>query len=345
MPLNDSSAEVRYKEIRDEANDYRETVQTLLAFAAFVCHTGQAMREGSRFGFGRRMRTSTKNLVSPETDITPDCVTQKHATYGIAAEAKKQISRQRDYWEAHVQQLRKYDDELTGWWTDEEKIAHSDAILLIHQSRGRDFSRFLQLQKEADDSKVGENTSVVEFNRSDEGRPYIFFRREWGSVHDAELAGRLDSGVQVPLDRVLKTFPSVLFYDSPPPLEDMMRTLWMDSFFSRFDPSTVDPGTGVASITVGVSEISTELQLAYGSAALDMDPRSAKFPKDRWVRDALEAFAKLDMAISVGDGEQFVIKYKVLSSRDDVLERFVQLLFAKARDTGDETQLTLLPGS
>ena len=31
----------RYLKTRDLANDYQETVMTLLAFAAFVCHDGR----------------------------------------------------------------------------------------------------------------------------------------------------------------------------------------------------------------------------------------------------------------------------------------------------------------
>lgn len=342
MPPGNATAEEEYRRIRDEANDYHETVQTLLAFAAFVCHDGQSRRTGSHFGFGRRMTTSSANRVSPNAEITPDCITQKESDYGIVAEAKKQISRATEQWDAHVAQLRKYDDQLTGWWTESQQIAKSDAALLIHQSRGRAFTQFLQSKKDEDPLNVGEHTSVIEFNRSDEGQSYIFFRLEWGVVNDRELAEKLQPGVQVPVEKVLRSFPNILFYDAPPPIEDLMTMLWMDWLFSRFDPALVDPASGTAALTVTVSEITSDLQQAYGSKALEVDQRSAEFPRSRWVREALDAFVGLEMATAGGDGETYIVKYKTIP-KEDVLERFVRLRRGPRATDTDPGQLPLLP--
>lgn len=345
MASNISSADDNYREIRDEAMDYEETVATLIAFAAFVCHDGRARRSQSHFGFGRRMTTSAANPVAPSTSVTPDCVAQKDETYGIVAEVKKQVGIDDERWDRHLKQLRKYDDSLTGWWTDDETMPNADVALLIHQSRSRVFSRYLDAAKTADPDSVGPRTSVIEFNRSDEGQSYIFFRQEWGALTDAELASQLDVGVPVPIEKVLRSFPTVNYYDAKPPLEYLMTKLWLDSLLARFDATTIDPGTGTAPISVTVSELTTELQQAYGSRALEGDARSAEFPKITWIRSALEKFVELGMGDTAGDGQSYTIHFRIFPQSVDVLRRFVDFTTAKkASKPKDDTQIPLLPG-
>lgn len=332
------STDERYRALRNAADDYTETVQALIGFAAFVCHDGRARRSNSQYGFGRRMTTSAANRVSPTTTVTPDIVVQKTGSFGIAGEVKKSMSRSQEQWEAHRRQLRKYDDNLTGWWTADETIVHSEAILLIHQSRGRAFGRYLDAERVRDPDSVGDHSAVVEFNRADEGQSYIFFRREWGTVCDAELAARLDDGVQVPMDRVLRSFPSVRFYDAMPPVESLLAMLWGDSFMSRFDPSRADPATGLLMIPVTVGELTSELQQAYGSGALHSDTRGVEFPKATWIRVALDKLVAFDLARGTEDRDSFIIKYKPLTG--DLLERFSRLNAPKPGK--DDQQLDLL---
>jgi hypothetical protein len=58
--------------------------------------------------------------------------------------AKKSLPQNNnDNWRDVVDQLLKYDDDLTGWWTDNEFISVSCPVLLLHISRSADFGMYL----------------------------------------------------------------------------------------------------------------------------------------------------------------------------------------------------------
>jgi len=330
----------RWKTIRNEVEDYEQTVKALLAFGAFVIHDGELQRPDSEFGFGRRMTTSLDNIVHPSGSVKPDLVAQKSSRYGIVAEAKTSLTRDQSRWSDHLAQLRKYDDELTGWWTQDEKIAHSDAVMLIHQSRGRQFVRFLQERKEDDPGAVGPHTSVVEFNRSDQAATYYFFRIEEGSILDTELSNKIETGIQIPLDDVLKSFPLIHYYDSPPPVVLLLMDLWTEVFPSLITEGEYNEKTGSWKIPVFISNVTEELQRAYGSGLLKQDSRSSEFPRRKWVRQAFEWLVRQKRAIPPANGnDNYTIYYKPL--RGDVLDRFIKMELAytvhPADDTAQET--------
>ena len=88
--------------------------------------------------------------------------------YGVVAEVKKQLSDNEEHWTPHREQLRKYNDAVKGWWTGDGTIALSDAMLLVHQSRGGRVERYLLASRDTIPDSVGDCSSLIEFNRSDE---------------------------------------------------------------------------------------------------------------------------------------------------------------------------------
>jgi len=312
------------KRTRDEVEDYNQTVHALLAFAALIVHDGESRRPSAEFGFGRRMTTSSTNAVRPSSEVWPDLVAQKSREYGIIAEAKKSLSRDQANWAVYVKQLRKYDDTLIGWWTEDETIVHSDTIMLIHQSRGRAFSRFLQERKAEDRDSVGPTTCLVEFNQSEESVTYYFFRLEFGNIQDEELGKDLEYGVQIPLDKVRESFPSIRYYDARPPLPLLLTHLWTDVFPSMVDKSEYDEATKSFQIPTSITSVTRELQEAFGSGVLYQDSRSVEFPKRKWVREAFEHLLKHKLVVPHPSGsDAYTILYK--SFRDDVLKHFINL--------------------
>lgn len=338
---SDSTEVLSYARAKELTNDYNETVLALICFAALVCHDGRNRRPESKFAFGRRMDTSPENPVSANGAVTPDLVAQKSLEYGIVAEVKKQLSREPDQWFPHLRQLRKYDDELTGWWSGNELLPRSDAVLLVHQTRTRAFVRFLEEEQAKDAGAVGPRTVIVEFNRADEAQPFLFFRKEWGALGDADLEQALGDGRSVPMNKVLASFPNVRFYDARPPLESLMSTLWVDYFMSRFDFASCAPGDDPAPIQVSVGEITSELQRAYGSAAIGMEAgsRCAEFPRAGWVRQALRAFAEVGIATDAGDAERYTVSFKRF--KVDVIEWICKLRAGKAKPAQSMNQLAL----
>lgn len=335
--------ESQIQHLHNSIEDYQQTVRAILAFSAFVIHDGQRFRQDSGFGLGRRMKTSDENRVSPSSTITPDLVAQKTHDYGIVVEVKKSMTRDRERWENTLVQLRKYDDELVGWWTDDERIHHSDTALLIHYSRSRKFVKYLQEKVAENPECFGPNSSVIEFVSSREASTYFAFRLEYGGINDAELQERLEDSVQVPLDKVLRTFPNVSFYDHEPPLPLLLTILWMDVLSSSVSDETYDEKISAHRINVNVEELTKELQKAYGSGArfLNSDSRSVEFPKTSWVRKALDTLCSNKLAQRNPDVEgEYHVFYR--GFKKDVQVKFEEMCLKEyADDIPDEAQLEI----
>ena len=62
-------------------------------------------------------------------NLTPDCVVQVTPQYGIVAEMKKHYPND-DL--RPLEQIKKYDRELFGWWTPSGQIDSHDLVLLTH---------------------------------------------------------------------------------------------------------------------------------------------------------------------------------------------------------------------
>lgn len=326
------------KRVRDAHEDYQSTVHAMLAFSAFVVHDAKDQRPNSHFGFGRRMTTSKANAVKPSSEVTPDIVAQKSEAYGVVAEVKRSLPSDRTKWQSHVSQVRKYDDDLAGWWTDDERIGDADTALLLHQSRSRAFIAVLEEERAKDAKAVGARTSVIEFNRSDERQVNYFFRLEWGEIRDAELSDRLKEGVPVPIDKVIRTFANVKFYDADPPIPSLLSLLWIDYFTPLAADTEYDQNLKAYPINVSAAVIADELQRAYGSQLLERDDRSVPFPRVNVVKRALDALVTMKLAMPVPNttGE-----YRVLyrQFKEDVLQRFASMLKTPAEKVTTQTEL------
>lgn len=285
------------------------------------------------------MQTSKANVIAPDITVTPDLVAQKSAQYGVVAEAKRTLGRNQDHWDDHVVQLRKYDDDLEGWWTSTGSVEESNAALLIHQSRSRLFITRLRAAKERDPARVGPRSAVVEFNQSDEARPYIFFRTEWGEFGDAELHSQLETGVPVPIEDVLRSFAAIEFYDAEPPLPFLLELLWNDVFAAMAAGIAHDDKVNAIPVPVDLDDVTTELQRAYGSRALERDARSADFPRKIWIRAAFEALVRANLAVRAEKEASYTVLYRAFKT--DVLERFVDLLAKPGKGEVQDGQLPL----
>jgi len=289
------------------------------------------------------MNTSSGNPVSPSTRITPDLVSQKSAEYGIVAEMKRSLEMDRSRWDEHVKQVLKYDDDLSGWWTKDGAINHSDAVLLIHQSRSRAFVDHLE-KSEVVHQDTQACLCVIEFNQSTESKVFYHFRREYGHLRDQELDSELWEGKPVPLDEVVRSFPTIHYYDAPPPLMLLLQDLWISVFPSLREEGSFDEQEKSIKITVSLKETVREMQRAYGSARpfLVKDDRSVEFPKHKWVREAFDWFVSHKLASkSKEDADKYEIHYK--SFREDVLDHFAKIDKTRKQPEARSEQLELFP--
>ena len=168
--------------------------------------------------------------------------------------------------------------------------------------------------------------ALVEFNQSEETASYYFFRLERGRISDEGLSSSLESGKQVPLAGVLKSFPNVRYYDAQAPMPLLLSHLWSEFFPALAADVDYDDKTKSRRIRVSVAKVTDELQRAYGSGALYADGRAVQFPKPSWVREAFERLVKFRLAKRVDDADS-TDEYDVLfrSFKQDVREHFCQL--------------------
>jgi len=267
-------------------------------------------------------------------------VSQKSATFGIVAEAKKSLPKNQQTWASFLEQLRKYDDFLTGWWTQDQQMPEYNALLLLHHSRSRLFIQYLQEALRTDPAAVGPRSAVVEFSTSMETELYYFFRLEYGALRDAELHPRLASGVQIPFERVLTSYPSLHYYDSEPPTELLLTELWSGVFPSLLGDLKIDEALNAFPLRVSVAELTLELQRAFGSATLPIDVRSVEFPKQSWVRKALDRLVGYKYAKPPDQGDTYTVLYRPF--KKDVMERFIDLALSKSTATGNSDPQLLL---
>lgn len=320
--------------VSQNAGQVRTEAVGIQGYAQIMVRKGMTKLPGARFGIARRMRTSPENPISPNMDVTPDVVAQRSDQYGIVAEVKVSLPKDRARWRETVDQLRKYDDDLVGWWTKSERIPNWNAVLLVDQARSREFIDLLCELGKIEPQSVGSRTVVIEFGRSDHAQSFLFLRSEHGRVIDAELSSKLKYGCNVPLQEVIQSCGSIRFYDARPPLILLLNMLWTDYFPSILKYDEYDDVKREHVLHISADTVAGELQRAYGSGALGHDGRSVEFPCTDWIRGALEVLVEMKLAKRDPADGHFVVSYRSL--RGDVIDRFVNMLKRGGCEEDDE---------
>ena len=327
---NDLSLE----DVQKKIEDYRTTIQALEAFISLVTWDPGTKEQipGSRYSIGRRMETSSKNRISPNTSVTPDSVIQRSSNLGYVVEAKKSLPHNKnDNWRDVVDQLLKYDDDLIGWWTDNELISLACPLLLLHISRSADFGMYLSSLITGSKLNFLRPVSIVEFNRSNEVKEFLFLRLHWGSIEDSTVSKVLSSGCSIPIESVLANpiYGEKKFYDSPPIPEHTMTILWQDIFTELKQRVEYDQKAKVYPLEVNAESLTLELQKLFG--AVGNEPRQITYPRVEWIREALDCFVMLKLAKKLDDNGNYLILFKLL--RHNLVE-----LFRKWREAADDIE-------
>lgn len=336
MKSSDELPEGFVRQQRAEANDYETTVQVLLTFSAFVVHDGKQARPGCHFGFGRRM-TRTDG-----SDVHPDVAVEGENRFRCVGEVKGGFPKDQNLWRKELDQVAKYLDQLEGWWTALQDGDTIRVALLVHQSRSRAVGDYVKRQQGEEGFPNDPRFMVVEFNRSEQLDSYIFLRQEVGAEPTgSKILERLYNGVSIPIGKVLRTFPSIRFCDARPPMPFLLKELWTDVFHAMSVGVRYDPQHKAQPIPVNIRQITSELQLAYGSQALEHDERSAEFPKYSWIRDALEALVSLKLAIPGAGPDNYTVLFRRF--KEDVLIKFIELLSAHGKQRQEMSGQLPLP--
>lgn len=329
------------RQVRNEIDNYEATVQGLHALIGVTIWEEGDFIAGTHYSLGRRMDTSTENRAKTLTTVTPDAIIQRSAELGYIAEAKGSLPQQKpdlpDLWDPEVEQLHKYDDDLKGWWTRNERIAKSDIVVMIRAPLTAEFVEYVRRFGDKREWSFTNNICFTEFDISARAHPAVHLRRHEGNLTDSTLTETLRKGEMVPIEGLVTTFGSRKFYDGKPPVEYLMVTLWHGIFNEKKSELEYDEVLKCWPIQVQVSELTTEVQKLFGSPG-DQD-REAEYPRQKWVRLALDAFVRIGYAKHIGDDE-YEIRFKKLQR--NLVDRFAGQRLKAPPETNDFEQLRLL---
>jgi hypothetical protein len=329
------------KSFLEKIDDYRDSVFAIIGFANLFRFNSQTKDFNSnvKVAQGRKMRTSERNKICPDNTVTPDVLIQIDDAKGVVAEVKISFPNNQDFWVDDFRQLMKYDDDLTNWWTENLKVAHTNLVLLPHESRSVKVTEALQKKQQSGEIVLSRPFSIVEFHRSDQRKTFYFFRKIFGDIPAAtEVSDSLKYGVQVPLDVLMLHYEKHKIYDSRPPMPYLLFIMWQDVISRWASEKPEFAGlrkNGKLVINATVDLIADEMYeyCSFKGFNYTEDENQYKVPLRNWVVDAIDALAKFQMAkwvkIEEGNCEIYFRKY------GSIFEQFVDKCIEHNIDIAD----------
>lgn len=311
---------VSIEKIKQQADDYVQTVLALLAFANHACwdETKRELLVDSRFTFGKRM------INQSGTEVTPDLIVQRTKNYGLVAEVRKDLPKEESYWLKEFSQLESYDGKLDGWFTTNKKIDTADIVLLTHYTRGPAAARFLEKKIGDGSLSFSNKISIVTFVFSAEVKEFIALEKKWGKISLQELERSLESVRSVSIEKLNSTYGYVKFYDAEPPLPYLLVILWDQVFNPLKEKFKYDEGRKSTPIQVSIDELRNHLQVYFGPPKQENHEREPEIPKREWVKKALEILCTVGMAERDNlQLEKYTILFK--KKKQDTFQMFAKI--------------------
>lgn len=288
-----------FKENQVQIDDYLASVQGLHAFADSA-RWDDGKREllpGSRYSIPRTMTVVRDHGLH---NVTPDCVVQRDQKYGLVVEMKKHYRDSEDT-EA-FEQLATYDEDLLGWWTEDERIPTHDLVLLTHylsSTRARD-AYLLWVNR---GKSFGRPFAIVEFNRAAQASAFYTLKRVEGQLSDSQHNEALRQGKPIPEGIVLDYIMRFKFYDGPPPLIHTMHLIHDYILPSLISPDGFDPARGKPTVEVTVDGVASKLHEQF--CGPQAENRHPMLPRKVWVEKALDELAAVGLAkVTSKEGER-----------------------------------------
>jgi hypothetical protein len=325
------------KQIREKADSYERTIQTIVAFDSAVRwdDLNKSYSKNTLFFQGRRL---SKKLTSPNEYVSPDIVIQLSNEYGIVAEIKITGSSDQDFENANAQ-VKNYDRELIGWKTDSERIRLHDLSLLVNDLKRGIAKRYFV------DKTFQRKFSLIACARISEANEFYKIEKYYGTFSDDRLDQKLSDPVAVPLEKVIHIISSIKFYDAEPPIEYTMNVLWMNIFNEIMERE--DSGK---TISVSCKDVTEIIREKY--AFQQVDSRQPKIPKEVWIRKALDIFVKIKYAKKdPASNDKYLVKY-THKRKDSMLDFFSKKHFnvsnnfkKKSEKDNDQRQFEFPPNN
>jgi len=320
----------KVRKILEKINNYQQTINAILSLSHVLRwdNNNKNYYEDSFKFIARKMDTSNHNRISANNTITPDLIVQVNNNYGIVCEAKKSFPKNKDYWLKNFIQLEKYDDDLIGWETEDERIETSDIILLTHLKLSVPVRDYIEEKISRDELKFNNNFSLIGFTRSDELDTIMMLEKRYGKLFNLELDERLRQIERVPLKKIIPLNP-IKFYDDKPELPYLMNILWTEIFnqYPEKEDFWTSGGIKIITIIVNLKDITDKLRVQFSDYS-EHDKRQQVVPKTKWVKEAMEEFVKLGYAKKENEKNNYKIKYKSIKNP---LTKFTEDIYGKKR--------------
>jgi len=313
--------------LKQDVDTYIDAIYALLALVnhARWNHDEKTLRGDVTFGIGRRMTTSKANRTVPETDVTPDCIIQLGASAGVVAEAKPGVARSKAIWEENLKQVGKYDDNLRGWWTDNELIPAHDIVALVPLPRAVDFVDLVEAQIRDGVIAFERPFAIVAFVKNTGAeKTWVILKTEYGQISDSVLRERLRRAVPIDWQLLLTGYRDPKFIDVEPPLPYTLYVLWDYVFSRQAAGKPSEAGQNWITLKVEVRALARETQEFYGFTS--EGPRSVEIPRQKWIRRALDALVIFGMAKRESES-QYLVKYRRHRTNGDTVTFFGRLCF------------------
>lgn len=342
--MSKEELEKRIRSVRAEVSDYLDTVQGVYA----LCHEmrwdndRRMLRSSveSPFCIGRRMTTSPANRIRPNEEVTPDLVVQLTPSYGIVGEARVRFPSDEDQRLEKMRQLEKYDDDLQGWYTETETIPVSDLVLLTHDDDVVKASDYIHAMLTAGKAHLDRAFSVVGSLRETSrfGDEQIRLRKAYGSLSNQDLDGRLREGRQIRLETLVNEYGGRMeLYDQEPPLAHMMRLIWTDVLPLLIGEDQFLASRDKTPLMLRVSSDDLTNRMRSMFCADTGSDRVPGFPRQTWVRRALDVLCRLRYAVR--DGDEYSITYKhIKDPKESFIKGFCRLDLREQGQKGKKKQ-------
>lgn len=271
-------------QIRIEIDNYEQNIFAIVSLG----HIIEYDCKGEAF-IAPSMLTSSSNVVSKSTSVTPD-FRGEIQQYGIIGEIKRLFPMDKSRWEEDLQQLKKYDDDLTGW---KGKIPNHDVAVITDYLRSYDLWDYIT--KMIEDGKIDKfdrNFSVLEFIRKQDHTVFFTIKRAYGEISNPELRAKLNPGVGIAMHNIIQKISRIRFYDSKPPIVYTMTIIW-DHIFKSI-PQEMEfrdaQGRKILSIDVDLKKVLDELRAHY------CPQENPNVLEESWVKEALNTLSDIGLA-------------------------------------------------
>ncbi len=308
--------------IFNKIDNYNQTIVAIVGFMNFYKYDSE--NEPIVLFQGRRLKPSGDG--DPEF-VTPDIGILMSDSTGVLGEVKHTFPKNQELWVNAFDQLQKYDDDLSGWPNEEERVAIHDLVLLTHTSRSRTVGNYYREKKGNGDISFSRPFSIVEYNLISERKNFFFFRIEEGVLTDEHVNTKLQEGVPVPMSVLILNYAAVKLYDDKPEVPYLMFLIWnlvvlekaseLEQYRSLRKNQKLD-------LALSVDEIVETLRLGYSFRLLnsefaDMQPQ---VPKKVWVKEACQKFVEWNEA-TWNENDKSTLTFRAHKKYENTLKHFV----------------------